>query len=140
MKRRLSDLVRGGAGRAVGERVRDLGRSLGEAASKSASTVAARAPDAKTLRQGVGEALVFGGRLLHDPRSTVGEMAVTLGQGLRSERGEATWLLLRATPEGFAVLASGAEAPMRLAFEQQRSNGALLLVEVRAASAPASGQ
>lgn len=140
MKRRLSDLMGGAGGRGVGERVRDLGRSLGEAAAKSAEAVAARAPDARTLRRGVGEALVFGGRLLHDPRSTVGEMAMSLGQGLRGGHAQAPWLLLKASGEGFTVVASGSEAQMRLAFEQQRPSGALLLVEVRAAAEPPAGQ
>jgi hypothetical protein len=140
MKRRLSDLLAGSTGRVVGNRVRDLGRSLGDAATRSAQAVASRAPDAQTLRRGVGDALVFGGRLLHDPRSTVGEMAVSLGQGLRGGRNEAPWLLLKATDNGFTVIASGTEAQMRLAWEQQRASGALLRVEVRAASDAAGGQ
>jgi len=141
VKRRLPEGLVGAAGRVLGGRVRELGRSLGEAASRSAEAVAARAPDASTVRRGVGDALVFGGRLLYDPRATVGEMAVTLGQGLRGAGSDACWLLLRASPEGFAVLARGTEAQVRLAFEQQRSEGsALLLVQVRAASDSASGQ
>lgn len=140
MKRRLSDLVGGAAGRVVGSRVRDLGRTLGEAATRSAEAVAARAPDAQSVRRGVGEALVFGGRLLHDPRATVGEMAVSLGQGLRGTNAQSPWLLLQATPQGFTVVASGSEAQMRLAYESRRASGAWLLVEVRAASDPRGDQ
>jgi hypothetical protein len=147
MKRRLPALVTGPAERA-GKAVRDAaGKAAQEAATRArsvaqsvgglASRSAGALPDASTVRRRMGDALVMGGKLLYDPRATVGEIAIALGQGLRPDPAAETWLVLRATETGFEVLAHGAEAEMRIAWERARDSGSVLLCRAVAASAAA---
>jgi hypothetical protein len=143
MKNKLTDLVVRSAGQA-GDAARSAAASTGKAVADTVSGVASRSaeaiqkalPDRKTVQRGVGDALVFGGKLLYDPRATVGELAIGLGQGMRPSQIEDTWLLLRASETGFEVIGRGSEIDMRQAFEQARKTVPVLLCQARAASDP----
>ena len=141
MKKRLSDLMARSVGNA-GSAARSIAQSTGKVIAEGAGDLATRTaqavqqhlPDARTVRRSLGDALVFGGKLLYDPRATVGELAIGLGQGLRPDQVEDTWLLLRASDTGFVVIGRGSERDMRTAFEQARGSSDRLLCQARAAS------
>ena len=124
------------AGRAVADRVVATAGSVGDAAARTAHAVQEVLPDRHAVRRSLGDALVFGGKLLYDPRATVGELAIGLGQGIRPHAVDDCWLLLRATDSGFEVIGRGDEAQMRQAFEQARRTATVLLCQARAASEP----
>lgn len=102
--------------------------------ASAATAVASVIPNAKTIKQGVGRALVFGGRTLIDPKATVGELAVDLGQRLSGPDEVGDWLALVATDTGFLALARGDEAAARVAMEAARAEGnPVILCKVLAA-------
>jgi len=138
---KLGDLVArsvgqaGAAARSVAKSTgKTVAETVGDLASRSAEAIAHRLPDAGTVRRGVGDALVFGGKLLYDPRATVRELAIGLGQGMRPDNIEDTWLLLRAAGQAFEVIGRGSESEMRIAFEKVRGSQPVLLCQARAAS------
>jgi len=138
---KLGDLVArsvGQAGAAARSVAKSTGKTVsdtvGDLASRSADAIAQHLPDAGTVRRGVGDALVFGGKLLYDPRATVGELAIGLGQGMRPDKIEDTWLLLRVAGQAFEVIGRGGESEMRIAFEQARGTQPVVLCQARAAS------
>ncbi|MBC7781254.1 MAG: hypothetical protein H7125_14250 [Proteobacteria bacterium] len=140
MKKTLADLLgkpaaqAGTAARRVANSVgRTVADTVGGLATRSADVINQRLPDGKTVRRSVGDALVFGGKLLYDPRATVGELAIGLGQGMRPTAIEDTWLLLRAADDAFVVIGRGTEEQMRLAFERERGTQPVLLCQARAA-------
>ena len=101
-------------------------------------------PDAKTVKAGVGRALILGGRALMDPQAVVGSFAIELGQRLTTHDPGPVWLSLVATDDGFELLARGNEAEVRAAaaeaVAQQRAVLVCKVVEAHrpAGSTPAS--
>ncbi|NRF70320.1 hypothetical protein HLB44_25250 [Aquincola sp. S2] len=109
--------------------------------SGAADAVARTLPDARSIKQGVGRALIVGGRTLIDPKVVVGEFAVQMGERLAAAAPDDDWLALAAVDDGFAVLARGPESDVRTAIEGARAEGAsVLLCRVVAAHAGASGR
>lgn len=102
--------------------------------ASAASAVASAIPDAKTIKQGMGRALILGGRTLIDPKATVGELAVDLGKRLSGPDESDEWLALAATDDGFVALARGDEAAARTAMDAARAEGnPVILCKVLAA-------
>ena len=102
------DLIKGlvtGAKDAAGRATDSVGRVAG--------SIAEAIPTATELKQGLGQALILGGRTLMDPRAVVGELAVDFGRKLAAVEVENAWLVLEATQAGLVVLSRGTEEAAR---------------------------
>lgn len=108
------------------------------AVGEATSAVANALPDARTVKQGFGRALVLGGKALMDPSAVVGGLAVELGQRMAADEAAPTWLALVAHEAGFEVLARGEEAAVRAAAADAaaRQRDVLVCKVVEAHSAP----
>lgn len=108
--------------------------------SEAKAAVTQSLPDAKSVKVGVGRALLLSGQALIDPKAVVGNFAVELGQRLTASESGPAWLLLAATDDGFDLLARGNESEVRAAAAsaaaQQRS---VLVCKVMEAYGPAAG-
>jgi hypothetical protein len=62
--------------------------------------VSAAMPSKHTVKEAFGKALVTGGKALIDPRATIGEMAVKMGEGLLAEADRLRWFVVRIDDEG----------------------------------------
>lgn len=102
--------------------------TLQAAAQSAAQSVGEALPDAKTVRHGMGRALILGGRTLADPRAVVGEFAMGLGQRLTQDARTQDWLALAVDGEGFVVLGRGDEEPVRQAAAAAVAEGRAVLV------------
>lgn len=115
---------------------------VGAAVGGATTAVANVLPDAKTVKQGFGRALILGGKALIDPSTVVGSFAMELGQRMAADDAAApTWLALVANDAGFEVLARGEEATVRAAAAEAVAQQQAVLVckVVEAHSAPQSG-
>ncbi|MFZ6657391.1 hypothetical protein [Undibacterium sp. TJN19] len=105
------------------------------AAESTKNTVADALPSKKVVMRGLGSALIVGGKLLIDPRAAVGEMAVSLGRSMISDKSP-EWLLLEANEAGFLPLYRGKEALVREAYSSAIAEGRIvILCQVMAAQA-----
>lgn len=122
-----------GKAAAVAEQVADSARDTTSAVQ---AAVTSSLPDAATIKRGVGRVLITGGKLLVDPKATVGEIAIALGEDLAGGQAPSEWLVLEATAAGFEPLCRGPEDAVRAAYEAAVASGrTVLLCQVQAASA-----
>lgn len=113
-------------------KIRNIATSLqgaaataGAAARKSADAVAgvpghlaSALPDRATLKSAVGSALVTGGKLLIDPKGTVGEVAVRMGENLRERPGSIRHFVIVLDDAGSAqVTPFGSDTEARAFFD-----------------------
>lgn len=150
----LLDAARRISGAGAGEASRRLASAFGSAqalagaasgkvaasVSEAKAAVTQSLPDTKSVKVGVGRALLLGGQALIDPKAVVGNFAVELGQRLAASEPRPAWLLLAATADGFDLLARGDESEVRAAAAsagaQQRS---MLVCKVMDVYGPAAG-
>ena len=105
-----------------------------------AGSIADAIPTATELKQGLGQALILGGRTLIDPRAVVGELAVDFGRKLAAVEVENAWLVLEATQPGLIVLSRSTEEAARELLSAAAAEGrSVMLCKVMDAqsSAPA---
>jgi hypothetical protein len=136
-----ADVASGRIAAAVGG-ARDLAElatgKVGAAVGGATTAVTSVLPDAKTVKQGFGRALILGGKALIDPSAVVGGFAMELGQRMAADEAAPTWLALVANDAGFDVLARGEETTVRAAAAEAVAQQRAVLVcnVVEAHSAP----
>jgi len=105
-----------------------------ESVGNVAGNLAEAMPSGGTVKRGIGQALILGGRVLLDPRAVVGELAIECGQKLSGGETDDRWLTLEATDSGFAVLTKGSEESARAVLDAAAREGrSVILCKVMAA-------
>lgn len=118
--------------KSIANTIQDAAANAGAAARKSADALAgvpghlaSTLPDRAALKSAVGSALITGGKLLIDPKGTVGEVAVRMGENLRERTGSIRHFVIVLDDAGTAQVtpftsASEARAFFDAAWQERR--------------------
>jgi hypothetical protein len=85
-------------------------------------------PSGDSVKQGIAQALILGGKTLIDPKAVVGEFALEYGKKLQSGEAKDAWLALEASDGGLVVLARGTEQQARAEMDAANSDGRQVII------------